>query len=53
VFSFTSIAFGTIIVLPADPAQLQVFKGILDQYAAFTGLKVNYHKSSLVPINLS
>jgi hypothetical protein len=33
--------------------QLVAFKRILDQYAAFTGLKINYHKSSMIPINLS
>jgi hypothetical protein len=43
----------TIIVLPADSDQLTVFKGLLDQYAAFTGLKVDYQKSSMIPINLS
>jgi hypothetical protein len=43
----------TIIVLPADMEQLVAFKRILDQYAAFTGLKINYHKSSMIPINLS
>jgi hypothetical protein len=42
----------TIIVLPADPNQLQILKRILEEYTAFTGLKVNYHKSSLVPINM-
>jgi hypothetical protein len=39
--------------LPADLDQLIVFKDILNQYAAFTGLKVNYHKSPMIPINLS
>jgi hypothetical protein len=29
-----------------------VLKEILEQYAAFTGLKVNFHKSSRSPINL-
>jgi hypothetical protein len=43
----------TIIVLPPDMEQLVAFKRILDQYAAFTGLKINYHKSSMIPINLS
>jgi hypothetical protein len=28
-------------------------KDVLEEYTAFTGLKVNYHKSSLVPINIS
>jgi hypothetical protein len=53
IFPIIQYADDTIIGLPADPAQLQVFKGILEQYAAFTGLKANYHKSSLIPINLS
>jgi hypothetical protein len=52
-FPIIQYADDTMIVLPADPAQLQVFKGILDQYAAFTRLKINYHKSSLIQINLS
>jgi hypothetical protein len=30
-----------------------VFKGILEQYATFTGLKVNHHKSSFILVNLS
>ena len=43
----------TIIILPADEIQLLHFKEILNQYASFTGLKVNLHKYSLQPINLS
>jgi hypothetical protein len=50
---FIQYAYDTIIVLPADSDELIVFKGILEQYAAFTGLKVNFHKSSMIPINLS
>jgi hypothetical protein len=52
-FPIIQYADDTIVVLPADVEQLRVFKGILEQYAAFTGLRVNYHKSSLIPINLS
>jgi hypothetical protein len=52
-FPIIQYADDTIIVLPADLEQLIVFKDILNQYAAFTGLKVNYHKSSMIPINLS
>jgi hypothetical protein len=51
-FPIIQYADDKIIVLPADHAQLQVFKDILEQYAVFSGLKVNYHKSSLIPINL-
>jgi hypothetical protein len=43
----------TIIVLPAEGDQFMLFKEFLNKYAGFTGLKVNYHKSSLIPSNLS
>jgi hypothetical protein len=39
--------------MQADAAQLDILKEILEEYRAFTGLEVNFHKSSLVPINLS
>jgi hypothetical protein len=52
-FPIIQYADDTIIVLPVDPAQLRVFKDIFEQYAALPGLKVNYHKSSLIPINLT
>lgn len=38
--------------MPTDEAQLVNLKGILDTYAKSTGLKVNFQKSSLVPINV-
>jgi hypothetical protein len=40
-------------VLPAEDDQLLLFKELLNKYAGYTGLKVYYHKSSLIPINLS
>jgi hypothetical protein len=52
-FPIIQYADDTIIALPADLEQLNVFKDILNQYAAFTGLKINFHKSSMIPINLS
>lgn len=42
----------TLILLPAEKEQLLYLKEILDTYATFTGLKVNFMKSSLVPINV-
>jgi hypothetical protein len=42
----------TIITLQAELDQLNILKDILEEYTAFTGLKVNFYKSSLVPINL-
>ena len=43
----------TLVFLEADPDQLNTFKELLDLFASITGLKVNYHKSSMVPINIS
>jgi hypothetical protein len=39
--------------MQAEDGQLGIFKEILEEYTAITGLQVNYHKSSLVPINLN
>ena len=41
----------TIAVLPASVSQAQVLKSILVDYATSVGLKINFHKSTLVPIN--
>ena len=43
----------TIVVLPANKNDLKVFKDILNLYAAFTGLRINFHKLSMIPINMS
>jgi hypothetical protein len=43
----------TLIIMPSDTEQIRIMKEILEQYALSTGLKINFHKSSLVPINLS
>lgn len=43
----------TLIIMPADPLQLVNLRNILNIFSKFTGLKVNYSKSSLVPINIS
>ena len=42
----------TIIVLPANVDDLKEFRKILDMYASFTGLRINYHKSSMIPLNV-
>jgi hypothetical protein len=39
--------------MEACPRKLLVLKYILNTFANSTGLKVNYSKSSMVPINLS
>ena len=40
-----------IIIHPACPNQAQTIKDILAYYAISIGLKINFHKSTLVPIN--
>jgi hypothetical protein len=52
-YPIVQYADDTIIMLPAEADQLQVLKELLQEYSDFTGLKVNYHKSSLIPINIS
>lgn len=42
----------TILVLPACPRQATLVKGILTDYATSIGLKINFQKSTLIPINL-
>lgn len=42
----------TLLVLPADATQLLALKNLLLQFASSTGLKVNFDKSFIVPINV-
>ncbi|XP_073359761.1 uncharacterized protein [Aegilops tauschii subsp. strangulata] len=42
----------TLLVLPACPQQATRVKNILSDYASSIGLKINFHKSMLIPINL-
>jgi retron-type reverse transcriptase len=52
---FPVIQYGddTLIIVPADQDQVRVMKDILEKYAQSTGLKINFHKSSMIPINIS
>jgi hypothetical protein len=43
----------TLVILCACPVEITVLKNILDRYAASTRLHINYHKSSIAPINMS
>ena len=42
----------TLLILPADNTQIIALKNILQTFSNSTGLKINYHKSSIVPINI-
>jgi hypothetical protein len=41
----------TMIILPTDACQLFALKGLMQSFSNSIGLKINFHKSFLVPIN--
>ena len=41
----------TILAMPACPAQAMTIKTILSDYATSVGLKINFHKSTIIPLN--
>ena len=43
----------TLVVLRSDPASVRLLKRILDAFSAATGLKINYNKSTIVPMHTS
>jgi retron-type reverse transcriptase len=51
-FPIIQYADDTLIILPAEIDQLTHLKLILDEFAISTGLRVNYHKSNIYPINV-
>jgi hypothetical protein len=51
-FPIIQYADDTLIILPAEVDQLTHLKFILDEFAISTGLRVNYHKSNIYPINV-
>jgi retron-type reverse transcriptase len=52
-YPIVQYANDTLIIMPAEQDQVIVMKEILERYANSTGLKINFHKSSMIPINLS
>jgi hypothetical protein len=52
-FPIIQYAYDTLLIMEACPQQLCVLKALLNTFADSTWLKVNYAKSSMVPINLS
>jgi hypothetical protein len=53
IIPFIQYADDILVVLPAEKDQIMVLKSLLDLYSVITGLKVNFHIFSIVPINLS
>jgi len=43
----------TLIIMQASATQLLALKGLLQSFGTSTGLRVNYSKSMIVPINIS
>jgi hypothetical protein len=52
-FPIIQYADDTLLILEACPKQLFSLKAILNSFASSTGLKVNYNKSNMFPINVS
>jgi hypothetical protein len=46
-YSIVQYADDTLLIMPADARQLFFLKFLLQTFAASTGLKVNFHQSSL------
>jgi hypothetical protein len=52
-FPVVQYADDTIIILQADRDQLASLHSLLDAYSQSTGLKINFHKSQMIPINIT
>ena len=52
-FPIVQYAGDTLLLLKADAKQLFFLKALLNTFAESTGLKVNYKKSLMIPINVS
>jgi retron-type reverse transcriptase len=51
-FPIVQYADDTLLIIPAALAQIVALKDVLHNFTLSTGLKINYHKSSMVPINV-
>jgi hypothetical protein len=52
-FPIIQYADDTLLIMQACPKQLLCLKALLETFAQSTGLRVNFAKSCLLPINLS
>ena len=52
-FPVLQYADDTLIIMEGDPRQLFMLKTVLQNFSQSTGLKVNYSKSQMLPINIS
>jgi hypothetical protein len=52
-YRIVQYADDTLLIIQADASQLFCLKSLLGTFAYSTGLRVNYRKSSLIPINVT
>lgn len=52
-FPIIQYADDTLVLLKASQKEIFCFKALLNSFAQSTGLKVNFSKSSIYPLNLS
>jgi hypothetical protein len=52
-FPIIQYADDTLVIMQACPIQLLALKELLEKFAQATGLRVNYAKSAMMPINIS
>jgi hypothetical protein len=51
-FPIVQYADDTLLIMPADRRQLAALKEVLNKFSLSRGLKINFGKSSMVPINV-
>jgi hypothetical protein len=52
-FPIIQYADDTLLILPTELDKIVALKNLLNDFSLSIGLRVNFHKSSMVPINLS
>jgi hypothetical protein len=52
-FPIVQYADDTILIMRASQRELFTLKGLLESFSQSTGLRINYNKSCLVPLNLT
>jgi hypothetical protein len=52
-FPMVQYADDTLLIMQADSTQLQYFKALVNDFAMSTGLKVNFNKYIMIPINVT
>jgi hypothetical protein len=51
-FLIIQYADDTLLIMPADRVQISALKDVLQKFSLSTGLRINYNKSQMLPINV-